>query len=187
MNVVNSDGQMSGLGIFRDIVSYQNNLIAAVDFKSIRISNDGGKSWADFNTRLITDWTFADLEIKPPYIWALTGFFGNAYRRSLAEIVTAAKPELSMKPGSFILEQNFPNPVKSSSTIRYSINNTENIELSVFDVFGREVVTLVNDLHQPGTYETTFNAENLINGTYFYRLNTGNDSQVRKFYVLRNE
>jgi len=187
MNVVNSDGQMTGLGIFRDMVSYKNNLIAAVDFKSIRLSLDGGKSWTEFNEGLITDWTFADLEIKPPYIWALTGLFGNAYRRSLSEFVTAAKPELTMKPNSFILRQNFPNPVKSTSTIKYTISKTENVEFSVFDVFGKEVITLVNRIHYPGNYETTFDVKNLKNGTYFYRLKTGKEFQVRKFSVLRNE
>jgi hypothetical protein len=187
LNVINSDGQMSGIGTFRDIVSYQDKLLAAVDAKSIQISQNGGKSWTDFNTGLITDWTFADLEIKPPYIWALTGFFGNAYRISLSEIVTAAKPELSNKTNSFFLEQNFPNPVKSSSTIRYTINNAEKIELSIFDIFGKEVVSLLNSLQYPGSYETTFNVKNLKNGTYFYRLKTGSDSNVRKFTVLRNE
>ena len=187
VNVINPNGQMSGFGTFRDIVSYQDKLIAAVDAKSIRISQDGGKSWTDFNTGLITDWTFADLEIKPPYIWALTGFFGNVYRRSLSEIVTAVKPEFSMENNSFTLEQNFPNPVKSSSTIKYTIQNTENVELSVFDVSGKEVINLINSLQYPGNYEITFDVKNLKSGTYFYRLNAGNDSQVRKFSVLRNE
>lgn len=187
LNVINSDGQMSGLGIFRDMVSYQDNLIAAVDFKSIHLSQDAGKSWSDFNTGLITDWSFADLEIQSPYIWALTSFAGNAYRRSLSEIVTSVKPQLKIENNSFTLNQNFPNPVQDLTIIKYTINQTEKIELSVFDPFGKKIVTLLNKVQYPGNYDITFNAKELSNGTYFYRLTTGKGFQTKKFSVLRNK
>ncbi len=184
-NIVNSGGQLVGIGTFRDMVSVGQNLIAAIDSKSIQVSSDKGVSWADFNTGLISDWTFADLEIKPPYIWALTSFFGNAYRRPLTEVVTSVKPGLSVGNKVITLEQNFPNPVKNNTTFRFTLYQVEKIELSVYDIFGRQVVTLLNDVQTPGEHEIFFNAENLNNGTYFCRLKAGNNFLNRKFQVLR--
>ena len=85
-NTIGQHGELIGLGTFRNIVSYNQNLIAAVDFNSIYISRDNGISWTSFNDGLISDWTFTGLAIKPPYIWALRDFFGNAYRRPLTEV-----------------------------------------------------------------------------------------------------
>lgn len=85
-NTIGDHGQLIGVGTFRNIVSYNQNLIAAVDFNSIYISSDNGQSWTSFNDGLISDWTFTGLAIKPPYIWALREGFGNAYRRPLADM-----------------------------------------------------------------------------------------------------
>ena len=184
-NVVNSGGQMVGIGTFRDMVSYGQNLIAAVDSRSIQISTDRGVSWADFNTGINSDWTFAALEIKSPYIWALRGFFGNAYRRPLTDLVTSVKPDISVENNVFNLEQNFPNPVKNTTTIKYKMNQSEKVVLAVFDIFGKERVTLVNSIQPAGEYEIILNVKNLNSGTYFYRLNAENNFLTRKFQVIR--
>lgn len=84
-NSIDGEGRLIGLGNFRQIVSYNQILIATIDFKSIYLSRDSGISWTSFNEGLIPDWTFAGLAIKPPYIWALSNF-GNAYRRPLIDI-----------------------------------------------------------------------------------------------------
>lgn len=85
-NTIGQQGELLGLGTFRNIISYNDALIAAVDFGSIHISRDNGITWAGFNEGLISDWTFTGLAIKPPYIWALSEF-GNAYRRLLSEVI----------------------------------------------------------------------------------------------------
>lgn len=184
-NVVNSSGQMEGMGTFRDMVSYGQNLIAAIDARSIHISTDRGVSWADFNTGIISDWTFAALEIKPPHIWALTSFFGNAYRRPLTDFATSVKPNITAENKLFSLEQNYPNPVKDNTTFKYKIDKTQNVELVVFDIFGKELTTLVSSLQPAGDYEIPFSVKNLSNGTYFYKLSAGNNSITRKFQVFR--
>ena len=184
LDVINPDGLQVGLGIFRDLVAYGQNLVAAVDFHSIQRSRDGGKTWTSFNDGLISDWSFADLAIKPPYIWGLTGFFGNAYRRSLSEIITEVKPALSAENANS-LEQNCPNPVRMWTKIKYTVGNSGMVSLRIFDVFGKEVATLANAIQSPGTYELQFNAQNLSGGTYFYQLNTGDFAETRKFVVIR--
>lgn len=184
-NMVSSEGKFFGMGTFRDIVFFEQNLIAAIDFKGIQISTDRGVSWQDFNTGLISDWAFAAIEIKPPYIWALNSFFGNAYRRSLAELFTSLNPLLTADNKALNLEQNYPNPVKSSTTFKYKIDKTQNVEFVIFDIFGNELITLVNSIQPAGEYEILFSVKNLTNGTYFYRLNAGNHVLTRKFQVTR--
>lgn len=183
---ITSEGQMVGLGIFRDLVAYKQNLIAAVDFHSLQLSRDGGKTWAEFNDGLISDWTFADLAIKPPYVWALTGFFGNAYRLQLSELVTKST-ELNVSFDKDLLGQNYPNPVRNTAKIKYTIQNTGKVSLNIFDVYGKEVASLVNKTQAAGSYETEFNLQHLKKGTYFYRLNCKNHTETKKLLVIGHE
>ncbi|MBN2059614.1 MAG: hypothetical protein JW882_04270 [Deltaproteobacteria bacterium] len=86
-NIIGPLGELLGIGSFRNIISYNQVLIAAVDSNGINISRDDGVTWTSFNEGLIPDWTFTGLAVKPPYIWVLRNQFGNAYRRLLEELV----------------------------------------------------------------------------------------------------
>jgi hypothetical protein len=57
--------------------------------------------------------------------------------------------------------------------------------LKIFDILGREVVTLVNESLKPGTYEVTFDGSNLSNGVYFYKLQTGNILSIKKMLLIK--
>ena len=59
------------------------------------------------------------------------------------------------------------------------------MSLKLYDVLGREVATLVNEELKPGEHETTFSAGNLSSGTYFYRLTTGNFTDVKKMLLVK--
>ena len=68
------------------------------------------------------------------------------------------------------LYQNYPNPFNPSTTIKYEIKELTDVELKVFDILGREIITLVNEQKSPGSFEIEFNASGLPSGVYFYRL-----------------
>ncbi|MDW8466117.1 MAG: T9SS type A sorting domain-containing protein [Chloroherpetonaceae bacterium] len=89
------------------------------------------------------------------------------------------------KPTTFALEQNYPNPFNPSTMIRYSIPSTEQVSLKVFDVLGREVLTLVSGRQAAGRYEVLFNAAGLPSGIYFYRLQAGTYSETRKMMLVK--
>lgn len=89
------------------------------------------------------------------------------------------------RPKSFSLDQNYPNPFNPLTTIVYALPKSTNVRLTVFDVLGREVRTLVNERKQPGRYETTFNATNLASGVYLYRLQAGGFVDTKKLMLVR--
>jgi photosystem II stability/assembly factor-like uncharacterized protein len=73
-------------------------------------------------------------------------------------------------PESLHLAQNYPNPFNPTTTIRFRIHDSGFTTLKVFDLLGREVLTLINEQLPPGTYERILDARELASGTYFYRL-----------------
>ena len=90
-------------------------------------------------------------------------------------------------PAMFDLAQNYPNPFNPSTTIRFSIpvGTYGNTSLRVYDVLGREVATLVNEVKQPGPYTVQFDATGLASTLYFYRLQAGSLAETKKLLVLR--
>lgn len=90
--------------------------------------------------------------------------------------------------GGFALEQNYPNPFNPETVIRYSVG--ENISgnpvtLKIYDISGSLVEVLVNEVQPAGKYSVKFNGAGLAGGVYFYKLETGNFSEVRKLTLLK--
>jgi hypothetical protein len=88
-------------------------------------------------------------------------------------------------PASFELYQNYPNPFNPSTLIKFQVESNTYVSLKVYDIIGREVAVLVNEVKEPGTYEVTFNAKELSTGIYFYKMIAGNFSFVRKMNLLK--
>lgn len=77
-------------------------------------------------------------------------------------------------PLDYKLSQNYPNPFNPVTDIKYQVPEYSFVSLRVFDIFGREVQTLVNDYIQPGYYQVEFDGSNLASGIYYYQLKTIN-------------
>ena len=86
---------------------------------------------------------------------------------------------------SYTLFQNFPNPFNPTTTIKFSIINSEFISLKVYDGLGNEVATLVNEEKSAGNYEVDFRGNGLTSGVYIYQLNAKNYVQTRKMLLLK--
>jgi hypothetical protein len=85
----------------------------------------------------------------------------------------------------YSLEQNYPNPFNPETVIKYSIPNSGRVVIKIFNVLGKEIKTLVNEIKEAGSYEITFNAEDLSSGVYFYKLESGEYLKIRKMILLR--
>jgi hypothetical protein len=94
------------------------------------------------------------------------------------------------QPMVFSLNQNFPNPVLSKTTIKYAIPKTCKVELKLYDVTGRKVTVLVDENQKPGYYKVNWRIRNvsekqLANGIYFYRLKAGDFVSTKKMVIVR--
>ncbi|OGU71631.1 MAG: hypothetical protein A2V93_06410 [Ignavibacteria bacterium RBG_16_34_14] len=85
----------------------------------------------------------------------------------------------------FNLEQNYPNPFNPSTSIQYAIDSKQYATLKVFDILGNEISTLVNDEKPEGKYEVFFNAADLANGIYFYKLQTDEHIETKAMTLLK--
>jgi hypothetical protein len=93
-------------------------------------------------------------------------------------------------PNKFELSQNYPNPFNPTTTIKYNIpfnvqNGASNVKITVYDVLGRKMVTLVDEQQKAGSYEIQFDASNFASGTYFYELSTNSFRNVKKMILLK--
>lgn len=91
----------------------------------------------------------------------------------------------TVQPTTYSLEQNYPNPFNPSTTIKYSLPNNSAVSLKVYNLIGQEVATLINSFQTSGEYAVTFNASNLSSGVYFYRLESGSFSVVKKMLFVK--
>ncbi len=113
--------------------------------------------------------------------------------------VTDVNDQAENIPSSFLLHQNYPNPFNPETIITYQISpenilrgmNSVFVTLKIYDVFGREVSTLVNQEQKAGVYRVAFNAQSnsnygkLTSGIYFYSLRAGNDFQTKKMVLMK--
>ncbi len=88
-------------------------------------------------------------------------------------------------PEQFYLKQNYPNPFNPSTTIKYQLAKKTKVELTVYNVLGEKVATLVKEKQLAGTYSISFNGARFSSGIYFYRLSSDNFSCVRKMILMR--
>jgi len=98
---------------------------------------------------------------------------------------TLVRESNEILPEKTELYQNYPNPFNPSTRIGYQLPASDFVTLKVYDVLGKEVKTLVNERQNAGNHSVQFNAANLPNGVYFYRLQAGNYSAIRKILLLK--
>jgi hypothetical protein len=88
-------------------------------------------------------------------------------------------------PKIFALHQNYPNPFNPVTKIKYDIPKGTFVTITVYDITGREVETLVNEYIAAGYHELTFDARNLASGVYFYKLEAGSFTSEKKMIVVK--
>jgi hypothetical protein len=93
--------------------------------------------------------------------------------------------EVILIPTIFVLAQNYPNPFNPGTTIKYQLPASSKVTLKVYDVLGNEVIALLNEEKEAGTYEFIFNASNYSSGVYLYRLEAGSFVETKKMVLMK--
>ncbi len=88
-------------------------------------------------------------------------------------------------PTKFELLQNYPNPFNPVTSIKYEVSSIEYINITVYDILGREIVILVNGQKTPGRYEVQFDGSKLSSGMYVYAIRAGNFSATKKMILMK--
>ena len=183
--LTNNSGQ---LVIVTGIAVYKSNIFISTWGDGIFLSSDSGQSWSKINTGL------SNLYISSLAVSNSTIYIGVAretnvgsivYKRPVSEVITNVEKDISTIPLVYLLNQNCPNPFNPTTNISYSIPQSANVTLKVYDLLGREVVELVNGEKNPGRYEVRFDGSNLTSGVYFYRLTAGSFSQTKKLMLIK--
>ena len=110
----------------------------------------------------------------PVNMWAATGCTGT--------ITSVGNTET---PISFKLSQNYPNPFNPVTKISYALPKSGLVTLRVYDILGKEVATLVNEVKNAGSYSVDFGASNLTSGVYFYKLESSEFSDIKKMMLIK--
>ena len=154
------------------------------DSSSISYTTNGGLSWTSQKRNFIT----AISNIF--FISNLTGWATMDYSSILRTTNSGVTfiPEITGKiPESYSIEQNYPNPFNPVTKIKFDIagKTVGQTFLSVYDITGREIQTLVNEQLRPGSYEVTFDGSNLPSGIYFYQLRANDFTETKKLVLLK--
>ena len=172
-------------------VSEKNNLGFEIQRKAMNISDNSKWEGIDLvqgngTTTLPHSYSYSDRNISP-----------GEYKYRLKQIDFDGSFEYSKEveinidtPNKFTLEQNYPNPFNPTTRISFSLPTDSKVTLSLFDILGREIKTLLNKDLQAGYYNIDFNASGYPSGVYFYRLraeriNGENFSSTKKMLLLR--
>lgn len=116
----------------------------------------------------------------------LDGLFWVDFTLTKVFPITNVEQQRNPLPLTYSIEQNFPNPFNPITTIEYSLKNSARVTLVVYDLFGREVQTIVDEFQLAGTHTKVFDASHLSSGTYFYQIKINNNAiTVKKMTLIK--
>jgi len=134
------------------------------------------------NSDVSVDYAFIDRKLNSGsygYRLKQIDFNGNFEYYDLSGYVNIGVPD------KFRLSQNYPNPFNPVTKIDFTLPISENVMLKIYDLSGREIVTILNEFRTAGYYTVDFNAANLASGIYYYKLTAGNNTAVNKMVVIK--
>ncbi|MEW6652732.1 MAG: T9SS type A sorting domain-containing protein [Bacteroidota bacterium] len=167
------------LGLNSDVLTRPHNPTDLRDYY-LKCSITDASGTTKTSNEWFVDVTADPLPVNPPQTNTLSADNLKSEMNALSK-----ENEIVETPKSYSLEQNYPNPFNPVTRISYSIAESGFVTLKVFDILGREVSTLVNEVKPTGRFEVEFNASELPTGTYIYRLTAGNYQTINKMLLLK--
>lgn len=168
------------------LYKYGSNIFAGTDSGFI-VSTNAGLSFFDRNQNLGAS-RISAIMVLDNYVYVANGNYAavpvSIWKRLLSDVI-GIKPISMEVPETYNLYQNYPNPFNQTSIIRFDVARDSKVELKVFDVMGKEVLTPVNQFLRAGTYEVNFDAGYLPSGIYFYQLKADGYLQTKKMMLVK--
>ncbi len=145
-------------------------------------TTDQGENWFEYNigNNRIVDFEFIDENI------AYAVGAGGLIMKTTNGGVISVEDISSFTPSGFLLKQNYPNPFNPNTIISYELAHNNFVTLKIFDILGKEVITLINNVQNAGSHRIEFSGSDLPSGIYFYKLIVNNDlSETRRMVLLK--
>ena len=158
-------------------------LLVSKNYQSeIYCSLDGGRNWKKLEYDLPGYFNSIELT-KDNYLFAFGDNGKILATNKLPFVYTTTSPVNDIN--AFRLLQNYPNPFNPSTKIEYSILQSENVTIKIYNVLGRQIKTFVNEEKPAGDYIVEFNGNNLPSGVYFYQIQAGNFIETKKMLLIK--
>jgi hypothetical protein len=177
---------------------------AGYDFCRVEVSSNNGTTWqeaASYNGSL-TAWTQVTLDITQYAAGStqlkirfrltsdpgLTGdgwYVDDVKLTNYCGVLTPVTGNNNGVPFQYALGQNYPNPFNPATVIKYQLPAESQVKITVYDVLGKMVTTLVNEKKSAGYYETEFDASGYASGLYFYKIEAGSFTDVKKMMLIK--
>jgi len=161
---------------------------------TLEYSTDGGSTWitikTDINQSIRSyEWMIPNIQTNIAKVKVIqvndeyddiTAYSGNIIFTSISSVKDATK-----NPISFKLNNAYPNPFNNSTVISYQLKSKSFVQLIVYDLNGREVKKIVNQMKPPGKHEVSWEATGLSSGAYILFLNAGDNHAAKKLMLLK--
>jgi hypothetical protein len=176
---VNSTINMNNFGAFG--INGKGEIFAGTADGKVFYSNDEGITWHNYTSNLNMI-SFQSLTFdKEDNVYLATN--ESIWKSNPDSVVSVAEnPDM---PAEYKLYQNYPNPFNPNTTIKYSVKEAGMVTLTVYDILGKEVKTLVNETKSPGEYTAAFDASSLPSGVYIYTIRAGSFNASRKMVLVK--
>ena len=164
---------------------YHNTLYIGTDI-AVMYTTNFGANWEVLGTGFPTNVPCHDLTFHNPTRILIVWTHGRSAFKINVPLLGITKNGNEV-PDRFMLHQNYPNPFNPGTKIKFSIPNSSKgiVKLAVYDILGREVSVLASGEMKPGSYEISWDGSMYSSGVYFYKLTSGNYSDVKKMILIK--
>ena len=152
-----------------------------VPYIKVPAGTGGEDTLVVFDNQLSYDFKIAfaeSLGLAGVFYWQI----GQEIKSFSSKIRNTEPPNVSK---AYYLYQNYPNPFNPETTIMYALPERAWVKLTLYNLLGKKITTLVNKNQSAGYHECVWNAKDQPSGMYFYQLTAGNFTQIRKMLLLR--
>ncbi|MCX6160775.1 MAG: T9SS type A sorting domain-containing protein [Ignavibacteriae bacterium] len=165
------------------LATFGMNIFAGTADSGIYLSTNFGANWTCKNQGFNGIPQINALLITNNYIFAgTTGY--SVWRRTISDITSINNMSMEIQD-AYSLSQNYPNPFNPVTRISFQLPVAGNASLMIFDMLGKEIVTLVNETLNAGTYTVDWNASEFPSGVYFYRLTAEGYGETKRMTLIK--
>lgn len=148
-------------------------------------TTDGGISWGTNFIGLESNVLLNGIEFLNDSTGVIVGDEGTIFRTTTGGETVNIKQTSNEIPQGFILSQNYPNPFNPVTKIKFSVPVSSLVRITIYDILGRKINTLVNENLSAGTYETEWDGSAFATGVYFYSLKAEGFKETRKMLLIK--